>query len=700
MSKNHKHFYEFGNFRIDVAERTLTGSDGIIALTPKAFDTLLLLVENSGRVLGKQELMEKVWPESYVEENNLAQNISALRKALARDGGDGAKYIETVPKRGYRFRAEVRETWDEAVELIVREQTTRSILIEEDDADAGIEDEPTESLKLIEKVIPTTARVDNEQEQLPETSTPALRELPAKTALSAGAPLSSSQPVSAPHAHRWKRLALVLSIALVAVSAVAVVYYLRRQRERQAASAQPLRTLAILPFRNLKQDTETDFLGFSLADAIITKLGYITTLTVRPSSYIDKYRNQVIDAKTVARELNVNTLLTGGFLREGDALRITAQLVDISTNEILWRDTMDLKYENLLSVQDRVAQKIIDGLHLKLSPAESQRLKLDAPRSPLAYEYYLRGVDLYATSQYQLAREMLEKSVELDANYAPAWAHLGTTYNASASFQFGGREFYLKAQQAYERALAINPEQIEARIFMANTFTDTNRVEQSVPLLREAIETNPNTALAHWELGYAYRFAGMLEESIREGELARRIDPEVKRTSSAFNSYLYIGQYEKFLQSLPERDDAAFIIFYRGLGHYYLKNREQAIANFERAYELDSTLFQAQIGKAISYGLVGQQAKGLALLREMEKRVEEQGVSDAEGIYKVAQAYSLLGDKPSALRILRRSIEGGFFCYPYFTNDALLENLRPEPEYAALIEQARQRHEEFKRKFF
>jgi DNA-binding winged helix-turn-helix (wHTH) protein len=245
MSKNHKHFYEFGNFRIDVAERTLTGSEGIIALTPKAFDTLLLLVENSGRVLGKQELMEKVWPESYVEENNLAQNISALRKALGRDGGDGAKYIETVPKRGYRFRAEVRETWDEAVELIVREQTTRSILIEEDDDGAGIEDEPTETMKLIEKVIPATARVDNEQEQLPPISTPALREIPATAALSARAPLSSSQPASARHAHRWKRLALVLSIALVAVSAVAVVYYLRRQRERQAASAQPLRTLAI-----------------------------------------------------------------------------------------------------------------------------------------------------------------------------------------------------------------------------------------------------------------------------------------------------------------------------------------------------------------------------------------------------------------------------------------------------------------------
>jgi DNA-binding winged helix-turn-helix (wHTH) protein/TolB-like protein/Tfp pilus assembly protein PilF len=726
MSKRRKHFYEFGPLRLDVTERTLLGRAGAIPLTPKAFDTLLLLVENSGHVLGKQELMEKVWPESFVEENNLAQNISLLRKTLGKETG-GAKFIETVPKRGYRFVAEVRETFDEAVELIVHEQTTHSILIEEDDdASAPDEDELLLNAKVInariepslpalaESVVPALAEptaaapalaeAETAQAQLPEHSAPAL--LAAAPSLTAAPPSLPSADAPASPASRaersrpnWKRLALIFAAVLLLATAIGYPYYLRKARESQPPSNEA-RTLAILPFRNLKQDAGTDFLCFSLADAIITKLGYIRTLTVRPSSYIDKYRNQVIDPKTVAEELNVNTLLTGGFVKEGDELRITAQLVDVARNEILWRGEMDLKYENLLSVQDRVAEQIIEGLQLRLSPAENERLKLDVPRSPLAYEYYLRGVDLYATSQFQLAREMLEKSVEIDSSYALAWAHLGTTYAASASFQFGGREFYRKAREAYEKALALNPEQIEARIFMANTFTDTNGVEQAVPLLRQALETNPNTALAHWELGYAYRFAGMLEASIAEGELARRIDPGVKLNSSAFNSYLYIGQYEKFLRSLPPREDSAFIIFYRGLGNYYLKNRERAAADFERAYELDPSLFQAQLGKALSYSLGGQQAKGLALLRETERRVEEQGVSDAEGIYKVAQSYAALGDKPAALRMLRRSIEGGFFCYPYFINDALLENLRGEPEYAALIEQARRRHEEFKRKFF
>ncbi|HEY0405760.1 MAG TPA: winged helix-turn-helix domain-containing protein [Pyrinomonadaceae bacterium] len=722
MSKRRKHFYEFGPFRLDATERVLLGREGAIPLTPKAFDTLLLLIENSGHIVGKRELMEKVWPESFVEENNLAQNISLLRKTLGREAA-GAKFIETVPKRGYRFIADVRETFDESVELIVHEQTTHSILFEEDDSSAPDED----ALLLNTKVIRTRSEPSLSAHTEPPAALPAHAEPSAHApagpqtmqarllgperqperqplleaapdALIAAAP-ASSKPRAERARHNRRRLALVFAAVALLATAIAYPYYLRKSREARPP-ANEARTLAILPFKNLKQDAETDFLCFSLADAIITKLGYIRTLTVRPSSYIDKYRNQVIDPKSVAEELNVNTLLTGGFVKEGDDLRITAQLVDVASNEILWRGEMDLKYENLLSVQDRVAEQIIEGLQLRLSPAESERLKLDVPRSPLAYEYYLRGVDLYSTSQFQLAREMLEKSVEIDPSYALAWAHLGTTYAASASFQFGGREFYRKARAAYEKALALNPEQIEARIFMANTLTDTNGVEQAVPMLRQALETNPNTALAHWELGYAYRFAGMLEESIAEGELARRIDPGVKLNSSAFNSYLYIGQYEKFLRSLPPREDAAFIIFYRGLGNYYLKNRERAAADFERAYALDSSLFQAQIGKALSYSLGGQEAKGLALLRETERRVEEQGVSDAEGIYKVAQAYAALGDKASALRMLRRSIEGGFFCYPYFVNDALLENLRSEPEYAALMEQARRRHEEFKREFF
>jgi tetratricopeptide (TPR) repeat protein len=346
-----------------------------------------------------------------------------------------------------------------------------------------------------------------------------------------------------------------------------------------------------------------------------------------------------------------------------------------------------------------VAQEIIRGLHVQLTRAEAERMGRDVPRDMAAYEYYLRGVDLYQRNDFSLAAEMLEKSVAIDPTYAPAWAYLAAVYQAASSFHFGGQLYVNKAQDAYEKAMALNPEQIEAKVFMANLFTDTGRVERAVPLLREVLKANENHALAHWELHYAYRFGGMLDESIAEGERARQIDPTVKINNSAFNSYLYAGQYEKFLKSLPADESSAFNVFYRGFVRYHMNDHDRAAADLDRAYEIFPSLY-TQTGKALSYAISGQKDSGLSLLRETERKVTERGVSDAEGIYKVAQVYAVLGDKQSALRLLRRSINGGFFCYPYFVSDPLLTSLRDEAEYQTLMEMARDRHEEFKRKFF
>ena len=261
------------------------------------------------------------------------------------------------------------------------------------------------------------------------------------------------------------------------------------------------------------------------------------------------------------------------------------------------------------------------------------------------------------------------------------------------------RDQYGKAQAAYERALTLQPAQLEAHIFLANLLIDTGKVEQAVPLLRDAVKTNPNHAEAHWELGYAYRFAGILEESVVEGERARQLDPLVKANGSAFNTYLYLGQYDKFLRSLPDLNDSAFVVFYRGFGEFYQQNREQAAKDFDRAFVLDPTLY-AQIGKALSESIAHRDSEGLKILRSLEDKIGERGVGDAEAMYKIAQAYVVLGDQASGLRALQRSIENGFFCYPYFTTDPLMNALRGEPQFTTLLNLARQRHEAFKKSFF
>jgi eukaryotic-like serine/threonine-protein kinase len=492
------------------------------------------------------------------------------------------------------------------------------------------------------------------------------------------------------------KLSAALAVVLIAAAGTLSYFYVRKANSSAAA---PARSMAVLPFQNLKPDPETDFLGFSLADEIITKLSYVGTLNLRPSSSVDKYRNQVVDPKKVSAELNVDTLLTGTYIKDGDDLRITTQMIDVKSDKILWRDAIDVKYDKLLTVQDRVAQQIIKELELDLSPSEAANLKPEKPISALAYEYYLRGIDLYSLNQFSAAVGMLEKSTALDPNYAPAWAHLGRAYTTSASLQFGGSEEYGKAQAAYEKAIALNPALVEPRIYLSNLFTDTGRVEQAVPLMRSVLRDSPHNAEAHWELGYAYRFGGMLEESVSECEKARQNNPQVKINSSALTSYLYLGEYDKFLQSLPA-NDLAYILFYRGFAEFHLNRRDQAAADFDRAYEREPSLLPAMVGKALSFGIKHENAEGLKLLNQTESKIEERGVSDAEGLYKVAQAYAVLGDKASALHMLRHSIGGGFFCYPYFVRDPLLQNLRNDTEFKNILEQARQRHEQFRATFF
>ncbi|HET8677266.1 MAG TPA: winged helix-turn-helix domain-containing protein [Blastocatellia bacterium] len=650
MSQQATQLYEFGPYRLDPGRRVLLRGDEVVPLTPKTFDTLILLVEKSGRVIAKEELLEKVWPGTVVEEANLAVNISTIRKALGERPG-GGQYIETVTRRGYRF-----------VERVNQLQPAQ--LAEPAAVEAPFQETPLQPADAGAIEASEVSSYD------PGVTT--------RTGFLAGR----------------KKNGVIAALGVLALAVAAVVIFSTRSQD--PSSSEP-RRIAILYFRNVSQNPETDFLSFSLADAVVTRLGYVSSLVVRPSFYGGRFKDKAVDVKLVAAELDVDTLLVGSFQKEGDDLRVTAQLIDVATEKMLWGDTIDLKYEKLLTVQDRLAEQIINALHLNLSVAEQEQIKTDAPHDPLAYEYYLRSRYLLSTNKHSEAISLLERSVEMDPSYTLAWAYLGRAYSISALQYFGGREHYLKSQAAYDRGLALNPLQLETRIFMANLYTETNRVEDAVRLIREVLEINPNHAEARWQLSYAYRYAGMLTESIAEGERARSLDPGLR--SHQFNSYFYAGDYEKFLQSLPRREEA-YVIFYRGLMYYYLEDRERAAAAFDRAYELNDKSVISQIGKALRLGLAGRNAEGLRLLNAAESEIEKGGVGDGEIAYKIAQGYAALGDKRAALRALGRGVEQGFFCSPYLESDPLLNAVRGESEYKSLIERARARHEEFKRNFF
>ena len=633
----------FANFEVDLRAGELRKDGSKVRLQEQPFLLLTVLLESAGEVVTREELRERLWSaNTFVDfDHRLAVAVSKLRDAL-RDSAEKPKFVETVGRRGYRFMGQLERT---------------DLLAE--DSDAGARDASLPSLQ------------PPEQERF-------------QNLVALGRPRPGTS-----------RLILLAGFVIL-LAMIAVLKFGHIQPGNQPSLTQ--RSLAILPLQNSGQDRSSDFLGFSLADVLITKLAYVSSLSVRPSAAIEKYRGEAIDLQKVAADLKVDTLLTGSFIRDGDNLRVTYQLVDAKTEKILGRGVIDLKYDNLLSVQDKVTSQLISELKLNLSPSEAESLKPENPVSPLAYEYFLQGLDFHGQHKFPLAIKMLEKSAEIDPNYAPTWAYLGASYNSDAAFELGGRQQYRRAQAAYERALAIRPNLLDAQIFLANLLVDTGKVEQAVPLLRDALKTNPNFAPTHWELGYAYRFAGMLNESVAECERARQLDPLVKGNGSVLNSYLYLGQYKKFLQSLPV-DDSSFILFYRGFGEFHEKDFDKAAEDFDRAYELDPTLYSV-IGKTLSDSIHQRKADGLDLLRELESKISQRGVGDPEATYKIAQAYAVLGDKVSALRVLHTSVESGFFAYPYLSKDPLLNELHGEPEFDQILNMARQRHEAFKSSSF
>jgi DNA-binding winged helix-turn-helix (wHTH) protein/TolB-like protein len=635
----------FANFEVDLRAGELRREGSKVRLQEQPFSLLTVLLESAGEVVTREELRKRLWSEdTFVDfDHRLAVAVSKLRDAL-RDSAEKPLFVETVGRRGYRFVSQL--------------ESSDSLPVDSKGGVGG-------------------------------TSLPSSRAT-ANGALPKAEPLGSTRS-------RTGRLIFLSSVGFAVLLGVIVLPKFFHIRSAKGQSLSP-RSLAILPLQNHGQDSNSDFLGLSLADVLITKLAYVHTLSVRPSAAIEKYRGTAIDLQKVAADLKVDTLLTGSFIRDGDNLRITYQLVDAKTEKILGQGVIDLKYDNLLAVQDKVTNQLISELQLTLSPTEAERLKSEAAVNPVAYEYFLQGLDFHGQHKFPLAIKMLEKSTEIDPNYAPAWAYLGASYTSDAAFELGGREQYRRAQAAYERALAIRPNLLDAQMFLANLLIDTGKVEQAVPLLRDALKTNGNYAAARWELGYAYRFAGMLDESVAECERARQLDPFVRANGSVLNAYLYLGQYQKFLDSLPV-DDSSFILFYRGFGEFHEKEYDQASRDFDRAYELEPTLYTG-IGKALSDSIHQRNTEGRKLLSELEKQIKERGVGDPEATYKIAQAYAALGDKLSAIRLLRASVEGGFFSYPYIADDPLLNHLHLEPEFTEILNIARQRHDAFKNSFY
>ncbi len=498
-----------------------------------------------------------------------------------------------------------------------------------------------------------------------------------------------------------KKILIPALVVALAIIAAAIWHPWSPGREGKKLPAEPdlrgFQKLAVLPFANIRSDPQTDYLGFALADQITGALAYVNNVLVRPSSAVRPYQNQEVNVLTAGEDLKVDFIVMGHYLQEADVVRLNIELVNVHSNEMIWREPIEVRYENVFELQDIVTKKVVDGLKTKFMGNERRRIQTDVPQNALAYEYYLRSISYPLSNEgSRLAINMLEQSIELDPNYAPAYSQLGRRTYELAQYGLLDPEETKKAEDYYLQALSLNDELLSALNNLALLYTDTARTDEAVELTRRMVDINPNNTDAHFSLGYIYRYAGMMDASIQEMEKAVALDPKNPRFRSIIITYRFAGEFDKAFEISRIFEESPFILGHVGAALLQQGNRKQAVEHFDRAMDIEPDGLIALWATGLKASVQGNFEEGLAAAR----RFEQINVADAEAWYHFAENYGLLGDKDGCVRALQKAVDGGFFNYPFMLTDSFLDSARDDPGFQRILEMAKAKHEAFKKKLF
>ncbi|HEX8773911.1 MAG TPA: winged helix-turn-helix domain-containing protein [Pyrinomonadaceae bacterium] len=680
------HLYEFGEFRLDAAERCLLRAGEPVALTPKAFDTLLLLVSRSGHIVEKDELLKEVWPDAFVEEATVAQNIFTLRKALGQ-GQSGNRFIETVPKRGYRFVASVREVREGDAVLVLEKRTRTEIVTEEESVDAASGN--GQSMTLSQRAM---AGPNGWHEVIDHQNAAADSVEPTKHETAALARPEASSADFGVKPRPGLRPYLLFGLGLVIVASVALSFWQWR-RAKQRETALMVKSIAVLPFKPLDADSGNELLGLGMADAIIIRLSKFQRLPVLPTSAIIKYTGRDNDPWALGQALGVDAVLNGTVQRSGDRVRVTVQLISLNNGKTLWSDKFDEQFTSIFAVQDSISERVAQALALQLTGDQRKQLAKRYTENTEAYQAYVMGLYFYnkrTKEGMEKAAEYFQQAIARDQNYALAYALLADTYYLSAYYSFTAvppREMIGKAKAAATRALELDETLAEAHTAMATILSDIGEdMAASEREHKRALELNPNYAMGHLRYGWFLFSRDHLDVAIQEMRRAQELDPLSTTTNGALaGALIFAREWDesmKYSKRALEIEPNNFIS-HLNLGDAYEGKEmyDQAIAEYQKAREIHSASWDPLASLGHVYARAGRRAeaeKMLATLQELAKK-------DSRALYGVAAIYGALGDKDKAFEWLEKGLEARAVRPRDLRYDPDLDILKGDPRFNELL---------------
>ena len=646
----------FASYEVDFRAGELLKNGRRIRLQDQPFQILAMLLEQPGGVVTREELRQRLWPtDTFVDfDHGLNNAINKLRDAL-NDSADGPRFIETLPRRGYRFIAEVNG----------QASTASRAAVLANSIEAG---------EIARAVRPE------------ETAT--------------------AKPSPAPSLHRVGKF--WLAAASMGVAAAAILgLYLGRARPFGANAAMKIQSVAVLPLDNLSGDPTQEYFSDGMTDALTTYLAQMRGIRVISRTSAMHYKGTKKALPEIAKELGVDAVVEGSAARSSGVIHVNAQLIYVPGDSHIWAHSYEGATSGLPAMESEIANDLARKIGAAMPLESRNRFSRAVTVNPEAYDLYLRSEPYYgfqtrdATDQ---AIRLLEKSVEIDPQFAGAYAALATAFGARAiGVEVNEPKWIEKANAAVRKALALDPNLAEgyvSRGYLLWTRANSWSHERAVSDYRHALDLNPNLAEAHHQLANVYNHVGLLDKA--EGEIKEAIALDPLNTGIRFRvgiNLLYQGKYDESVIEL--RDSEKFLptlwAFQTSFALQHIGRQREAQERIDRL--LKASPLDAGGSLTAMQALLAAEAGDAPLA---ERKIQE-AIAKGKGYqhfhhvaYAVASAYALLDRHGQALQYLRLVADDGFPCYPLFEHDSNLDHLRNDAGFLSFLAEQKKQWEYFR----